>query len=91
MTEYTINLTTAENLALSYEAASQQEWIDNVVHNRCRIAIDDIVKIAIEKCFEQNIQVPPNKEDTVVLAFEQGWVTSAADRSAEAEKLPTPE
>ena len=91
MTEYTINLTTAENLALSYEAASQQEWIDNVVHNRCRIAIDDIVKIAIEKCFEQNIQVPASKEETVILAFEHGWVISAAERSAEEDKLPTPE
>lgn len=89
--EYTINLTTAQNLALSHEAVSQQEWIDNVVHNRCRIAIDDIVKIAIEKCFEQNIQVPANKEETVILAFEQGWVKTAAERNTESDKSLTPE
>ena len=45
--DYKITLTDTEDKALSYAAASQQDWIDNVVHNRCRIAIDDIVKLSL--------------------------------------------
>ena len=45
---YTITLTETEDKALAYAALSQQDWIDNVVHNRCRIAIDEIVKVAVD-------------------------------------------
>jgi hypothetical protein len=90
-TTYTVTLTDAENAALAYETASQQDWIDNAVHNRCRIAIDDIVKIAVEKCFEQNIQVPATKEETVALAYEQGWIKTVEQRIAESQTLQSPE
>lgn len=84
---YTVSLTLSENKALSYVALSQQEWIDNAVHERCRIAIDEIVQITVQKCLENNIQIPGSKDAMVDLAFEQGWVQSAAERSAQ---LTTP-
>ena len=90
-TTYTVTLTDAENAALAYETASQQDWIDNAVHNRCRIAIDDIVKIALEKCFEQSVQMPATKEETVALAYERGWVKNVAQRNAESQLLQSPE
>jgi hypothetical protein len=82
--EYTITLTEAEDKALSYAALSQQDWIDNVVHERCRIAIDEIAKICFEQCLANNIQIPGSKEAMVDLAFENGWVKTAAERNAEA-------
>ena len=36
---YEVVLSDAENKALGVIAASQQDWIDNAVHERCRIAI----------------------------------------------------
>ena len=83
MTQYTINLTAAEDAALSYVAFSQQDWIENAIKTRCSIAIDDLVRITVEKCLETNTQVPGSKEEMVELAFTQGWVKSAADREAE--------
>jgi hypothetical protein len=77
--EYKINLSTAEDLALSHVTLSQQDWIDNAVHERCRIAIDDIVKICVEKCLENTIQIPGSKDAMVELAFEKGWVYSIKD------------
>jgi hypothetical protein len=71
---YTITLSDAENIALSYTAASQQEWIDNVVHDRCRIAIDEIVALAVERCLAQGIQLPGSKDEIVLLAKNQGWL-----------------
>ena len=81
--EYTITLTEAEDKALSYVALSQQDWIDNAVHERCRVAIDEIVKICVEKCLETNTQIPGSKNDMVLLAFENGWVKTGAEQNNE--------
>jgi len=85
MTTYTITLTDAENSALAYAALSQDDWIQNAVHERCRIAIDEIVQVTVAKCLETNVQIPGSKEEMVALAFAQGWVKTAAVRQAEFE------
>ncbi len=82
---YTITLTAAEDAALSYAALSQDDWIQNAVHERARIAIDEIVQITVAKCLETNIQIPGSKDEMVTLAFANGWVKSAAQRQAETE------
>jgi hypothetical protein len=83
MTNYTINLSSAENKALSYAALSQDDWIQNAVHERCRIAIEEIVAITVQKCLETNTAIPGSKDAMVDLAFEQNWVKTAAQRQAE--------
>ena len=45
MTTYTITLSEAENKALGYVAVSQNDWIQNAVKERCRIAIEEIRRI----------------------------------------------
>jgi hypothetical protein len=82
---YTVTLTTAEDKALSYAAFSQQDWIDNAVHERARIAIEEIVQITVQKCLESGTQIPGSKDEMVDLAFAQGWVKTAAQRQSEAE------
>jgi hypothetical protein len=84
---YTINLSAAEDAALSYAAFSQQEWIDNAVHERCRIAIEEIVALTVQKCLETNTPIPGSKDAMVTLAFERGWVKTAEQRQAEAVSL----
>ena len=83
MTTYTITLTAAEDAALSYAALSQQEWIDNAVHERCRIAIEEIVGITVQKCLDTNTPIPGSKDAMVTLAFEQGWVKTVEQTNAE--------
>jgi len=85
MAKYTITLTAAEDAALSYVAYSQKDWIDNVVHERARIAIEEIVGITVQKCLDTGTQIPGSKDDMVKLAFKNGWVKSAEERQAEAE------
>lgn len=79
MVQYTITLTDTEDKSLSYIAMSQQDWIDNAVHERCRIAIDEIVQLTVQKCIETNTSIPSSKEAMVDLAFDQGWIQAAAD------------
>jgi len=82
---YQITLTAAEDAALSYAALSQDDWIQNAVHERCRIAIDDIVKIAVENFLAVGEPIPQSKEAIVARAFELGVVKTAAQRQAEFE------
>ena len=82
--DYKITLTDTEDKALAYAAASQQDWIDNVIHNRCRIAIDDIVKIAVDKFLAAGESMPGDRDEIVAIAFERGWVKTAAQRNLEA-------
>ena len=78
MAKYTVTLTTAEDLALSHVAANQQAWIDNVVKDRARVAINDIVTLAVAKYLDQEISIPATREEIVQDAFDRGWVTAAA-------------
>lgn len=78
MANYTVTLTTAENLALSHVAADQQTWIDNVVKERARVAINDIVNLAVQRYLNENISIPATRDEIVQDAFDRGWVTAAA-------------
>jgi hypothetical protein len=82
----TIELTETEALALSHVALSPQDWAENAVHNRCRIAIDEIVQVVVAKCLAEGEQIPTTREAIVAHGFECGVVKSAVDRDAEAGK-----
>jgi hypothetical protein len=81
MTTYTITLSDAENKALGFVAVSQQEWIDNVVHERCRIAIEQIVAAEVQRKLAANETISGSKDDIVNAAP----IKSAAERQAELE------
>jgi hypothetical protein len=81
----TIELTETEALALSYAALSPQAWADNAVHNRCRIAIEEIVQLVMTKCLESGEQIPTTREAIVAHGFECGVVKSSVDRQVEAQ------
>ena len=85
MTTYTITLKDAEDKALGYVAMSAQDWIDNAVHHRCSLAIEEIVALTVQQCLANNVQIPGSKDEIVELAFAQGWVMAAAQRQAETE------
>lgn len=78
---YTITLTDAEDKALGVVAFSQQEWIDNAVHERCRIAMDEIVNAEVQRKLAAGEPITGSKDDIVMAAN----VATAAERQAEAE------
>lgn len=82
--EITIILTKTEYKAMQYAALSVQEWADNALTNRARIAIDEIVDICVKECLANGVQIPGTKEDIVALAFANGYVKTAEERNAEA-------
>jgi hypothetical protein len=81
MATYTITLSDAEDKALHVVALSAQDWIDNAVHERCRIAIDEIVNAEVQRLLAAGQSITGSKDDIVMAAP----IKSAAERQAEAE------
>ena len=83
MTTYTITLTDAEVKAMEYVAFSVQDWADNALQNRARIAMDEIYDAEVARMTEDpTITSIPADKEAVVLAAD---IKSAAVRNAEAE------
>jgi hypothetical protein len=83
MTTYTIELNDAEVKAMEYVAVSVQDWADNALKNRARIAMDEIYteEVARMTADPDTTSIPADKE-AVVLAAD---IKSAAVRNAESE------
>jgi len=77
--QYTITLSDAENKALGYIAVSQQDWIDNVVHERCRIAIEEILAQEVQRKLAIGESISGSKEDIIMAAP----IKSAAEKNEE--------
>ena len=89
MPNITITLTDTQYKGLEYAAASPQDWAENAVTERARIAADEIVQMTVAHCLDNGIQVPTTREAIVAYAFDNGIVKTAAQRNAEAQaELP---
>ena len=81
MITYTITLSPAEDKALHVVAMSGQDWIDNAVHERCRIAIEEIVSAEVQRKLAAGESITGSKDDIVMAAL----VESAAERQTRME------
>ena len=82
-TNYTTTLTDSEKKAMEYIAVSVQDWADNALQNRARIAIDEIYNSEVARMTaDPDITSIPADKEAVVLAAD---IKSAAVRQAEAE------
>jgi hypothetical protein len=81
MTTYTIEYTETEDLAMHWAALSADEWIQNAAHERARIAIEEIVKIAVQQFLAVGQSIPGTREEIVAAAFANGWVKTVEQRN----------
>jgi hypothetical protein len=81
MATYTITLSDAEDKALGVVAFSQDDWIQNAVHERCRIAMEEIVAAEVQRLLGEGKSITGSKDDIVMAAPTK----SAAERQAEIE------
>ena len=81
MTTYTITLSDAEDKALGVVAYSQNDWIQNAVKERCRIAMEEIVAAEVQRKLAAGESITGSKDDIVMAAN----VESAAERQARME------
>ena len=88
MPNITVALTDTQNQCLEYAAADVQDWADNALHNRARIAQEEIIAALVAHCNANEIALATGADAQVAQAFELEVVKTAAQRNAEAQTPP---
>lgn len=83
MPDITVTLTDTENKALEYAAVSVQDWADNALKNRARIAKDEIIALLVAHCNANSVALAVGEDAQVTQAYDLGVVRTAADRAAD--------
>lgn len=82
MKQYIVELTDAEDKALSIVAVDQNDWIQNAIHERCRVAIEEIVAYEVQRLISEGKSITGSKEDIVLAAS----IETAAEHKARMEE-----
>jgi hypothetical protein len=82
MANYTVTLSDAEDKALGVVALSQDQWIQNAVHERCRVAMEEIIAAEVQRLLGEGKPITGTKDDIVMDAP----IKSAAERQAKAQE-----
>ena len=90
MPDITITLTDTQYKGLQYASLDPQDWADNALTNRARIANDEIVSMYTNRALDEGVAIPATRELIVADAFTRGWAKTAAQINAEAEASETP-
>ena len=85
MASITVNLTDTELKCLEYAANTPQDWADNALKNRARIAKDEIIAALVKHCNANSVALAVGEEAQVAQAFDLNVVKTAAARQAEAD------
>ena len=70
MAEIKVTVTDTQVKCLEYAAYSVQDWCDNAIHNRARIAQDEIIAKLVEHCNANSIAIATGADAQVAQAYE---------------------
>jgi len=88
MPDITITLTDTQYKGLEYVSTDPEDWADNALTNRARIANDEIIQMYTTRALDEGVAIPATRELIVADAFTRGWVKTAAEVRAAAEADP---
>lgn len=77
MPDITISITDTEQKALETVMVDIQEWTDNAVTNRARIAKDEIISQLVAHCNANSIAIATGEDAQVTQAYDLGVVSKA--------------
>ena len=79
MPDITVSLTDTELKCLEYAAASPQDWADNALTNRARIAKEQIIALLVAHCNANGIAIATGEDGQVTQAFDLRIVKKASE------------
>jgi hypothetical protein len=79
MPDITVSLTDTEQKCLEYAAASPQDWADNALTNRARIAKDEIIAALVAHCNANDVTIATGEDAQVTQAFDLKVVKKASE------------
>ena len=77
MAEIKVTVTDTQVKCLEYAAYSVQDWCDNAIHNRARVAQGEIIAKLVEHCNAKGISIATGSDAQVAQAFELKLVDTA--------------
>ena len=86
MTTITIELTDTQTKSLEYVTISPQDWAENAVTERARIAKEEIIAKLVEHCNANEIALAVGEDAQVTQAYDLNVVKTAAQRQEESEE-----
>ena len=81
MTEIKVTLSDTQIKCLEYITYSVQDWCDNAIHNRARIAQDEIIAKLVEHCNANSVALAVGTDAQVAQAYELKVVDTAKNVS----------
>ena len=85
MAEIKVTVSDTQVKCLEYAAYSVQDWCDNAIHNRARIAQDEIIATLVAHCNANSIAIATGKDAQVTQAYDLK-VVMTAEKQAELDK-----
>ena len=82
MANITVTLTNTQIKCLEYAANSVQDWADNALTERARVAQEEIIAKLVEHCNDNEIALAVGVDAQVTQAYDLGIVDTAANRQA---------
>lgn len=85
MANITVSVTDTQMKCLEYASHTVQDWCDNAIHNRARIAQDEIIAKLVEHCNANDIAIATGVDAQITQAYDLGVVDTAANIQAAAD------
>jgi len=79
--DITITLTETEYKALEFAASSPQDWAENALKERARIAKDKIIEKLVAYCNANSIALAVGEDAQVQQAYDLKIIETAAERN----------
>ena len=77
MANITVTLTDTQTKCLEYAAYSVQDWCDNAIHNRARIAQDEIITALVTHCNANGVAIATGVDAQITQAYSLNVVATA--------------
>ena len=81
MAEIKVTVSDTQVKCLEYAAYSVQDWCDNAIHERARIAQEEIIAKLVTHCNENSIALAVGTDKQVAQAYELKIVDTAKNLS----------
>ena len=88
MANITVTVTDTQTKCLEYAAYSVQDWCDNAIHERARIAQDEIIAKLVAHCNANGVAIATGVDAQVTQAYSLNVVATAKSIQDSASDTP---
>jgi hypothetical protein len=88
MANITVTVTDTQTKCLEYAAYSVQDWCDNAIHERARIAQDEIIAKLVAHCNANGVAIATGVDAQITQAYSLNVVATAKSIQDSASDTP---